>query len=81
MNNRLNDIIRLAWHDKTSFDEINRKYNVNENEVIKIMRSNLKLSSFKLWRKRVNGRLSKHQKKSKFISKLETFNDYLNEIS
>ena len=56
-------IIQLAWHDKTSFDEINRKFNISESEVIKIMRSNLKPSSFKVWRKRVSGRLAKHQKK------------------
>jgi len=66
-------VIKLAWHDKTSFDEIKRNLNISEDSVIKIMRSNLKLSSFKLWRKRVNGRRSKHQKKSKILSSYENY--------
>ena len=64
-------IIQLAWHDKTSFDEIKRKFNVSEEDVIKIMRANLKPGSFRLWRKRVNGRRSKHQKKSEILSSFE----------
>jgi uncharacterized protein (TIGR03643 family) len=67
----LDKIIQLAWHDKTSFDEIKRKFNVSEKQVIDIMRNNLKLSSFKLWRKRVSGRRSKHQKKSEILSNYE----------
>ena len=66
-------IIKLAWHDDTSFDEIKRKYNVTEDHVIKIMRSNLKPRSFKLWRKRVSGRRSKHQKKSELLSNFENY--------
>ena len=66
MSENYDKIIRLAWHDKTSFDELKRKFNVSEDEVIKIMRTNLKLNSFRLWRKRVNGRRSKHQKNRKF---------------
>ena len=64
-------IIKLAWHDKTSFDEIKRKFNISEDSVIKIMRSNLKPRSFRLWRKRVTGRRSKHQKKSEILSNFE----------
>ena len=64
-------IIQLAWHDKTSFDEIKRKFNISEDKVIKIMRANLKPRSFRLWRKRVNGRRSKHQKKSEILSNFE----------
>ena len=64
-------IIKLAWHDKTSFDEIKRKFNVSEEDVINIMRANLKPGSFRLWRKRVNGRRSKHQKKSEILSSFE----------
>ena len=66
-------IIKLAWHDKTSFDEIKRKFNISESSVIKIMRKNLKPNSFKLWRKRVSGRRSKHQKKSEITSKFENY--------
>ena len=73
MSENLNKIIQLAWHDKTSFDEIKRKFNISEDNVIKIMRANLKPGSFRLWRKRVNGRRSKHQKKSEIISKFENY--------
>ena len=73
MFNNYNEIIKLAWHDKTSFDEIKRKFNISEDNVIKIMRANLKPGSFRLWRKRVNGRRSKHQKKSEIISKFENY--------
>mgnify|MGYP006153145679 CR=1 FL=1 len=71
MLENLDKIIQLAWHDKTSFDEIKKKFNISEDGVIKIMRSNLKPGSFRLWRKRVNGRRSKHQKKSKILSNFE----------
>jgi len=55
-------IIEMAWEDRTSFDAIYKQFNIQEKEVIKIMRLNLKKSSFKLWRKRVNGRKTKHLK-------------------
>ena len=73
MNKNFDKIIQLAWHDKTSFDEIKRKFNFSEDDVIKIMRANVKPSSFKLWRKRVNGRRSKHQKKSEIFSRFENY--------
>ena len=63
MNNiEIDRIIEMAWEDRTSFDAIYKQFNIKEKEVIKIMRSNLKKSSFKLWRKRVNGRKTKHLK-------------------
>ena len=71
MSKNIDKIIQLAWHDKTSFDEIKRSFNVSEEDVIKIMCSNLKPGSFRLWRKRVNGRRSKHQKKSEILSIFE----------
>ncbi|KFJ43397.1 TIGR03643 family protein [Francisella philomiragia] len=57
------EIIEMAWCDKTSFDSIKNITGLSEPQVIKIMRNNLKPSSFKLWRKRVSGRVAKHQKK------------------
>jgi uncharacterized protein (TIGR03643 family) len=63
----IHDIIAMAWSDDISFDIIKKNQGLSEAEVIKIMRSNLKLNSFKLWRKRVSGRHSKHQKKLSFI--------------
>ena len=80
MSQNYNKIIQLAWHDKTSFDEIKRKFNISENGVIKIMRANLKANSFKLWRKRVSGRRSKHQKKSDILSNFENHKIKLYEI-
>ena len=53
-------IIEMAWEDRTTFDAIKSQFGIDE--VIKIMRKNLKQSSFKLWRKRVSGRDTKHQK-------------------
>tara|TARA_B100000214_G_C23661888_1_gene487837 strand:+ start:268 stop:465 length:198 start_codon:yes stop_codon:yes gene_type:complete len=50
----------MAWEDRTPFDAIEFQFNLKEKEVIQIMRSQLKASSFKLWRKRVSGRKLKH---------------------
>ena len=59
----INSVIEMAWCDKTSFDSIQDQTGLAEKEVIKIMRSNLKRSSFKVWRERVYGRKAKHEKK------------------
>ena len=54
----------MAWEDRTPFEAIHFQFELPEKEVIKLMRSNLKESSFKLWRKRVNSGVSKkHLKK------------------
>ena len=53
-------IIEMAWEDRTPFDAIELQFGIKENEVRKIMRDNLKRSSFELWRKRVKGRKTKH---------------------
>ncbi len=63
----INDIIRMAWADDISFDKIKKDRGLTEAEVIKIMRDNLKASSFRLWRKRVSGRSSKHEKRTKLL--------------
>jgi uncharacterized protein (TIGR03643 family) len=55
-------IIRLAWEDRTSFEEIEKRTDLSEKQVIEIMRNSLKPSSFRLWRKRVTGRVTKHRK-------------------
>ena len=59
----IDNIIKLAWCDKTSFEKIKRIHGITESEVIKIMRKYLRPRSFKLWRARVNGRTRKHEKK------------------
>jgi uncharacterized protein (TIGR03643 family) len=57
-------IIEMAWEDRTPFSAIEFQFKVTEKEVITLMRRNLKESSFKLWRKRVNSGVSqKHLKK------------------
>ena len=60
-------IIEMAWEDRTTFDAIESQYGLKEQDVIEIMRSNLKLSSYKLWRKRVNGIKTKHLLKRNFV--------------
>ena len=64
-----NDVIGMAWRDRISFDEIKKKTDLNEKEVIKLMRKKLKKKSYILWRKRVRGRVTKHRKlfKSRLI--------------
>lgn len=64
----INDVIRMAWADGVSFDRIKKDRGLSEAQVIKIMRVNLKAGSFKLWRKRVSGRSSKHEKRAKLLS-------------
>jgi len=55
-------IIEMAWCDDTSFDAIYAQTGLMEKQVIKIMRTYMKPSSFRMWRKRVSGRKSKHTK-------------------
>ena len=55
-------IIEMAWEDRTPFEAIFLQFNINEKELIALMRNNLKKSSFKLWRERVSGRKTKHSK-------------------
>lgn len=60
----LDRIIEMAWEDRTPFEAIEFQFGLSEKNVIKIMRSYLRNSSFKLWRKRVNSGVSKkHLKK------------------
>jgi uncharacterized protein (TIGR03643 family) len=54
-------IIEMAWEDRTPFEAIQSQFKLNEEGVIKLMRRHLKPSSFKLWRRRVSGRSTKHQ--------------------
>ena len=61
---QLDRIIEMAWEDRTPFEAITFQFNILEKEVIKLMRGNLKESSFKRWRKRVNSGVStKHLSK------------------
>ena len=53
-------IIEMAWEDRTSFEAIEYQFGLSENEVIMLMRKEMKASSFRMWRKRVSGRKTKH---------------------
>ena len=55
-------IISMAWEDRTPFEAIMSQFNLNESAVIRLMRKELKQSSFKRWRKRVTSRKTKHRK-------------------
>ncbi|WBM76087.1 TIGR03643 family protein [Saprospira grandis] len=55
-------IIEMAWEDRTPFEAIEFQFGLTEKEVIALMRKEMKASSFRRWRKRVQGRKSKHQK-------------------
>lgn len=50
----------MAWEDRTTFEAIELQFGLKENDLRKIMRRELKSSSFKMWRKRVSGRKTKH---------------------
>ena len=53
-------IVEMAWEDRTAFEAIEAQFGLNESAVIDLMRKHMKASSFKMWRKRVSGRRTKH---------------------
>ncbi|MGB1020000.1 MAG: TIGR03643 family protein [Flavobacteriaceae bacterium] len=55
-------IVEMAWEDRTPFDALKVQFGIKEQEVIELMRREMKPASFKLWRKRVQGRKTKHIK-------------------
>lgn len=59
-------VIEMAWEDRTPFAAIEHSYGLDESAVIKLMRRELKPSSFRLWRERVTGRNTKHEAKRDF---------------
>jgi uncharacterized protein (TIGR03643 family) len=63
----VSEIIAMAWDDETAFDAIERLFGIGEGDVIKLMRREMKASSFRMWRKRVSGRAAKHEKSKKQI--------------
>ena len=62
----INRIIEMAWEDRTTFDAIEFQFGLNEQEVIELMRREMKPSSFRMWRARVQGRKTKHAAKRNF---------------
>ena len=71
MKKLLNDvdidrIISMAWEDRTPFDAIEVQFELREQAVIELMRCEMKPSSFRMWRQRVQGRATKHLAKRDF---------------
>lgn len=60
-------VIEMAWEDRTPFEAIEAQYGLSEQQVIALMRREMKASSFKMWRKRVTGRKTKHLQKRGFV--------------
>lgn len=59
-------IIEMAWDDHVPFEAIELQFGIPEKEVIRIMRNELKQSSFQLWRKRVTSSVSKKHPKKQY---------------
>ncbi len=59
-------IIEMAWEDRTPFDAIESAYGMSESQVIALMRRELKPRSFRVWRERVTGRVTKHRSRRGF---------------
>jgi uncharacterized protein (TIGR03643 family) len=65
---KIDRIIEMAWEDRTPFEAIKAQFGMSEQEVIALMRREMKTSSFKMWRERVQGRKTKHLKMRGFLS-------------
>jgi uncharacterized protein (TIGR03643 family) len=59
-DNDIDRIIEMAWEDRTTFEAIEIQFGLKEKDVIALMRKEMKAGSFKMWRKRTNGRNTKH---------------------
>ncbi|WP_375447667.1 TIGR03643 family protein [uncultured Fibrella sp.] len=60
----LDRVVEMAWEDRTPFDAITTQFGLSEQQVIEVMRQEMKASSFRMWRARVQGRKTKHTAKS-----------------
>lgn len=61
-------VVEMAWEDRTPFAAIETQFGLKEKQVIALMRREMKPSSFKMWRKRVTGRKTKHLAKRDFLA-------------
>jgi uncharacterized protein (TIGR03643 family) len=59
-------VIEMAWEDRTPFEAIEQQFGLSEKQVIAVMRRSMKPSSFRMWRRRVTGRKTKHLHKRDF---------------
>lgn len=53
-------VIEMAWEDRTPFEAIAMQFGLNQDGVIKLMRAHLSAGSFRSWRKRTRGQVTKH---------------------
>jgi len=60
---QIDRIIEMAWEDRTPFEAITFQFGISEQQTIELMRTEMKASSFKMWRERVQGRTTKNAKK------------------
>ena len=63
---QIDRVIEMAWEDRTPFEAITFQFGLKEQEVIALMRREMKPISFRMWRERVQGRATKHGKKRTF---------------
>ena len=61
-------VLEMAWEDRTTFESIELQFGLQEKQVIALMRREMKASSFRMWRKRVTGRTTKHATRRDFIA-------------
>ncbi|MBM0741686.1 TIGR03643 family protein [Phormidium sp. CLA17] len=61
-------VLEMAWEDRTTFEAIALQFGLQEKQVIALMRREMKPSSFKMWRRRVTGRKTKHLKERDFLA-------------
>lgn len=61
-------MLEMAWEDRTPFEAIEQQFGLLEKQVIALMRREMQASSFKMWRKRVSGRKTKHLKEREFFA-------------
>ena len=64
---QIDRIVEMAWEDRTPFEAIEYQFGIKEAQVRKIMRSEMKRTSFTMWRERVSGRKTKHNSSSEAI--------------
>ncbi len=62
-----NCVIKLAWADRISFETIADRTGLCEKEVIRLMRRELRPGSFRSWRARVSGQVTKHRKRARIV--------------
>ncbi|MGB1205263.1 MAG: TIGR03643 family protein [Chitinophagales bacterium] len=70
---QIDRIINMAWEDRTPFEAITFQFGLSENEVIRLMKQEMRLKNWQKWRSRVQGRKTKHRKlRSKTINRFRS---------